>query len=69
MTLRTTYLPSRWMESSNWTLAGEDVAEIDTPAIVNKPIEPRLFVLEGNGYGYEFLRPSDVEEYFRKNTN
>ena len=47
-------------------LAGEDVAEIDTPAIVNKPIEPRLFVLEGNGYGYEFLRPSDVEEYFRK---
>ena len=47
-------------------LAGEDVEDVTTPAIVNQPIEPRLFVLDGDGYGYEYLRPSDVDEYLRK---
>ena len=47
-------------------LAGEDVKDIETPAIVNKPIEPRLFVLSGDGYGYEYCRPPDIDEYMRK---
>ena len=47
-------------------LAGEDVEDVKTPAIINKPIEPRLFVLDGDGYGYEYLRSADVEEYLRK---
>ena len=35
------------------------------PASINEPIEPRLFVLTGDGYGEELLRPYDVNEYRR----
>ncbi len=35
------------------------------PASINKPIEPRLFILTGDGYGEELLRPYDINEYRR----
>ena len=48
-----------------FSLSGESVEGVQAPASINAPIEPRLFVLEGNGYGYELMRDSDVEEYRR----
>jgi hypothetical protein len=38
---------------------------VHAPASINAPIEPRLFVLQGTGYGYELMRDTDVEEYRR----
>lgn len=43
-------------------LAGDQVS-IVAPPVVNDPIEPRVFVLKGDGYGYELVRQHDYEEY------
>ena len=48
-----------------FALSGESVEGVQAPASINAPIEPRLFVLEGNGNGYELMRDADVEEYRR----
>jgi len=33
---------------------------------VNKPLAPRLFMLDGNGGGYELLRDEDVDDYWQQ---
>jgi hypothetical protein len=49
----------------HFSLSGESVQGVHAPASINAPIEPRLFVLQGTGYGYELMRDTDVEEYRR----
>ena len=48
-----------------FALSGESVEGVQAPASINAPIEPRLFVLRGDGFGYELCRDADVEEYQR----
>lgn len=48
-----------------FSLSGESVEGVHAPASINAPVEPRLFVLQGNGYGYELMRDLDVQEYHR----
>ena len=35
-----------------FSLSGESVEGVHAPASINAPVEPRLFVLQGNGYVY-----------------
>ena len=49
----------------SFALSGESVEGVHAPASINAPIEPRLFVLDGEGGGEELLRQSDVDEYRR----
>jgi len=39
------------------------------PAVVDKPVEPRLFVVERDGRGREVLRRSDVDDWERRVRN
>ncbi|KAL3660871.1 hypothetical protein V7S43_013889 [Phytophthora oleae] len=40
-----------------------DVDSIPAKAVINEPIQPNIFVLNGNGTGLEILRPRDIAEY------
>lgn len=40
-----------------------DVDSIPAKAVINEPIEPHIFVLNGDGTGVEILRPRDIAEY------
>jgi hypothetical protein len=40
-----------------------DVDSIPAKAVINEPIEPHVFVLNGDGTGVEILRPRDIAEY------
>ena len=51
----------------NVNLAGE-LPGLLARAVVNKAIEPRLYILNGNGTGVEFLRPEELIEFDRVNS-
>ncbi|RLN87879.1 hypothetical protein BBJ28_00006865 [Nothophytophthora sp. Chile5] len=40
-----------------------EVDSIPAKAVINDPIQPHLFVLNGDGTGLEILRPQDVTDY------
>ncbi|TYZ56964.1 hypothetical protein PybrP1_010159 [[Pythium] brassicae (nom. inval.)] len=42
-----------------------EVGRIPTPAVVSDPIEPHVLVLNGDGTGYELLRPRDADQFLR----
>ncbi|ETN24247.1 hypothetical protein PPTG_00655 [Phytophthora nicotianae INRA-310] len=40
-----------------------DVDSIPAKAVINEPIQPHIFVLNGDGTGVEILRPQDIAEF------
>ncbi|KAG1689395.1 hypothetical protein DVH05_002196 [Phytophthora capsici] len=40
-----------------------DVDSIPAKAVINEPIQPHIFVLNGDGTGLEILRPRDIAKY------
>ncbi|GMF11482.1 unnamed protein product [Phytophthora lilii] len=51
---------------SDTEAARYEVDSIPAKAVINEPIQPHIFVLNGDGTGMEILRPQDIAEYIEE---
>ncbi|OQS05912.1 hypothetical protein THRCLA_02011 [Thraustotheca clavata] len=53
-------------EMSSGDSAKYNIETVNAKAVVNDPLQPFLFILNGDGTGIEILRPEDVEDYLQQ---